>query len=194
MGNFGEIRTMDTLVIDRSKKWTVEDYLQMEEGVKCEILNGELIMTPAPLISHQRTVGLLYQKLVSFINLRQLGELFFAPVDVFIDRENVYQPDLVFVTSTNSSIIQEKGIMGTPNLVAEITSPTSSYIDRYAKKAKYEQFGVQEYWIVDPANKTLEIFEINASSQYKLLLSLAIRGKVLSNVLKESSFELAEIF
>lgn len=185
---------MDSIIIDRSKKWTVEDYLQMEEEVKCEILNGELIMTPAPLISHQRTVGLLYQKLVSCINLRQSGELFFAPVDVFFDQENVYQPDLVFIASTNSSIIQEKGLMGTPDLVAEIISPSSSYIDRYAKKAKYEQFGVQEYWIVDPANKTLEIFVINASSQYELLLSLAFRGNVLSHVLKEMSFELAEIF
>lgn len=60
---------MDSLIIDRSKRWTMEDYLQLEEEVKCEILNGELIMTPAPLLSHQRTAGLLYQKLASFINI-----------------------------------------------------------------------------------------------------------------------------
>lgn len=166
----------------------------MEEEVKCEILNGELIMTPAPLIAHQRTVGLLYQKLVSFINIRQSGELFFAPVDVFFDRENIYQPDLVFISAPNTSIIQEKGIMGTPDLVAEVISPSSSYIDRYSKKAKYEQFRVREYWIADPANKTLEIFVMTDSLQYELFLSLAIRGKVSSDVLRDLSFELADIF
>lgn len=50
-------------MVDRSKKWTVEDYLQLEEDVKCEILDGELLMTPAPLISHQRTLASLYQQL-----------------------------------------------------------------------------------------------------------------------------------
>jgi Uma2 family endonuclease len=124
---------MDTLIIDRSKKWTVEDYLQMEEEVKCEILNGGLIMTPSPSIAHQRTVGLLYQKLIVHINSHQLGELFFAPVDVIFDRENIYQPDLVFISSSNSSIIKEKGILGTPNLIVEVISPSNSYIDQYSK-------------------------------------------------------------
>ena len=55
---------METFMVDRSKKWTVEDYLQLEEDVKCEILDGELLMTPAPLISHQRTLASLYQQLV----------------------------------------------------------------------------------------------------------------------------------
>lgn len=185
---------METLIIDRSKKWTVEDYLKLGEEVKCEILHGELIKTPAPLITHQRTVGLLYQKLVSYINTNKLGELFFAPVDVFFDQENVYQPDLVFVCSSKFSNIQEKGIIGTPDLVAEIISPSSSYIDRYSKKGKYEQFRVPEYWIVDPANKTLEIFVLTASQEFELHLSLAIRGKVFSKLLKDMTFDLAEIF
>jgi len=77
-----------------------------------------------------------------YIQQQQAGELFFAPVDVYFDRENVYQPDLVFVTAARSSLIQEKGIMGTPDLVVEVISPSNSYIDCYSKKGKYEQFGV----------------------------------------------------
>src|SRR5690606_30650226 len=111
-------KDMDTLIIDRSKKWTEEDYLQLEGDVKCEILNGELIMTPAPLVSHQRVVGQLYQNLIAFVNRQQVGELFFAPVDAYFDRENIYQPDLVFVSAPRASVIQEKGIMGAPDLVA----------------------------------------------------------------------------
>lgn len=185
---------METFIIDRSKKWTVEDYLQIEEEVKCEILDGELIMTPAPLIAHQRTAGLLYQKLASFVNHHQAGELFFAPVDVYFDRENVYQPDLVFVSTPRLSIIQEKGIMEAPDLIVEVISPSNSYIDRYSKKAKYEHFGVKEYWIVDPANKTLEVFTLNASQHYELMLFLAQDGIPKSMVLPGIDFNLSDIF
>jgi Uma2 family endonuclease len=185
---------METFIIDRSKRWTVEDYLQIEEEVKCEILDGELIMTPAPLIAHQRTVGLLYQKLVSFVNHHQIGELFFAPVDVYFDKENIYQPDLVFVSAPRVSIIQEKGIMEAPDLIVEVISPSNSYIDRYSKKAKYEQFGVKEYWIVDPANKTLEIFAMTASPLYELFLFLAMGGTVKSTLFAGLDFELSGIF
>lgn len=185
---------MDTFIIDRSKKWTVEDYLQLEEEIKCEILDGELIITPAPLITHQKTVGLLYQKLVAFVNLHQAGELFFAPVDVYFDQENVYQPDLVFVSTPRTSIIQEKGIMDTPDLIVEVISPSNSYIDRYTKKTKYEQFGVKEYWIVDPANQTLEVFALSTSGQYELFLFLAKTGRIKSTIFASLDFELSDIF
>jgi Uma2 family endonuclease len=185
---------MDTFIVDRSKKWTVEDYLQLEEDTKCEILDGELLMTPAPLISHQRTLASLYQQLVIFINQQQTGELFIAPVDVYFDRENVYQPDLVFVSAARSSIVQEKGIMGVPDLVVEVISPSNSYIDRYSKKAKYEQFGVKEYWIADPANQTLEIFALGSTGNYELFLFLSQRRRAKSSVLNSLDFELANIF
>ena len=84
--------------------------------------------------------------------------------------------------------------MGTPNLIVEVISPSNSYIDRYSKKAKYEQFGVQEYWIVDPANKTLEIFAITASRQYELFLFLPMEGTVKSTILSNLNFELSDIF
>ncbi|HLU88202.1 MAG TPA: Uma2 family endonuclease [Cyclobacteriaceae bacterium] len=185
---------MDTLIIDRSKKWTEEDYLQLEGDVKCEILNGELIMTPAPLVSHQRVVGQLYQNLIAFVNRQQVGELFFAPVDAYFDRENIYQPDLVFVSAPRASVIQEKGIMGAPDLVAEVISPSNSYIDRYAKKEKYEQFGVKEYWIADPANKTLEIFTTAVSGKYELFWFVATSGRAKSKLLSGLDFELSDIF
>lgn len=158
-----------------------------------------MITTPAPSIAHQRTVGLLYQKMIVHNNSHQLGELFFAPVDVIFDRENVYQPDLVFISSYNSSIIKENGILGTPkyptpNLIVEVISPSSSYIDRYSKKSKYEEFGVQEYWIVDPANKTLEIFAKTTSRQYELFFFMPMEGRVKSTVLSGLDFELSDIF
>ena len=188
------VNDMEAFIIDRSKKWTVEDYLLLEEEVKCEILDGELLMTPAPLISHQRTVGALYQHLIYFVNNQEAGELFFAPVDVYFDKENVYQPDLVFVSAARSTIIGEKGLSEAPDLIVEVISPSNSYIDRYSKKAKYEQFGVNEYWIADPANQTLEIFALASFGKYELFLFLPQRGRVKSTILNSLDFELANIF
>jgi Uma2 family endonuclease len=187
-------KDMEAFMVDRSKKWTVEDYLQLEEELKCEILDGELLLSPTPSISHQRTLASLYQQLISFVNQQQAGELFFAPVDVYFDKENVYQPDLVFVSAARSSIIQEKGVMQAPDLIVEVISPSNSYIDRYSKKAKYEQFGVKEYWIADPANQTLEIFALASSGKYALFLFLTQRGKVKSTILNSLDFELSHIF
>ncbi len=84
--------------------------------------------------------------------------------------------------------------MGTPDLVVEVISPSNSYIDRYSKKTKYEQFGVKEYWIADPANQTLEIFTLGPAGNYELFLFLPQRGEVRSNILPNLDFDLSEVF
>ena len=84
--------------------------------------------------------------------------------------------------------------MGIPDLVVEVISPSNSYIDRYSKKVKYEQFGVKEYWIADPANQTLEIFALGSAGNYELFLFLPQQGSVKSTVLNSLDFELANIF
>lgn len=87
-----------------------------------------------------------------------------------------------------------RGIEGRPDLIIEIISPSNSYIDRYIKKKKYEEFGVKEYWIADPGNKTLEIFSLNEQKQYELFLFLAEEGHVRSGVLEEMGFDLKGTF
>src|SRR5699024_4515976 len=119
--------------------------------------------------------------------------LFHAPTDVYFDEKNVFQPDLIYLNDQNSPHIGFKGIEGTPNLIIEIISPSNSYIDRYVKKAKYEQFGVKEYWIVDPGNKTLEVYSL-VEEAYHLFLFLAEEGSVKSAVSEVLSFELRDIF
>lgn len=185
---------MATLTIDKTKKWTVDDYQQMDEDVKCEIIDAELIMTPVPLTNHQRVSRTLFLKIFNWIKKGEAGELFYAPIDVYFNKENVFQPDLVYVKQENAAIIQEKGIIGTPDMIAEVISPSNSYIDRYVKNGKYAQFGVKEYWIADPGNKTLEVYSLAENQEYKLFLFLAEEGTVTSATLKGLSFELKEIF
>lgn len=179
---------METLTIDRSKEWTVEDYLQLEEGLLAQLIDGELIMSPAPTTNHQRVLRELYDVLR---DLTLPGELFFSPIDLYIDQKNVLQPDLVYITEANQHIITERGLEGPPDLVVEVVSPSNSYIDRYTKKKKYLEFGVKEYWIIDPGNKTLEIYTRDSSRPD---LYLAGEGEVLSSVSQKISFNLERVF
>lgn len=185
---------MATLTIDKTKRWTADDYKQLDEDVKCEIIDAELIMTPAPNTNHQKVSMSLIFKIRQYIEIKKKGILFHAPTDIYFDERNVFQPDLIYVDDQHASIIREKGIEGVPDLIIEIISPSNSYIDRYIKKGKYAQFGVKEYWIVDPANKTLEVFSLDQGQEYGLFLFLAEGGEVKSALLKDLSFELKEIF
>jgi len=179
---------MEAAIIDRSKEWTVKDYLQLEEGLLAQLIEGNLIMSPAPTTIHQRTLRELYDALKISLD----GELFFSPVDLYIDDKNVLQPDLVYISREKISIITERGIEGVPDVVVEVISPSNSFIDRNAKRKKYLDFGVKEYWIVDPANKTLEIY---TSQDYDTpSLYLIEEGVVTSSVSDELNFNLKDIF
>ncbi len=177
---------MQTATIDRSKEWTVEDYLKLEEGLLAQLIEGELIISPAPTTKHQRVLRSIYDQIKSLA----LGELFFSPIDLYIDSRNILQPDLLFISEGNKSIISERGIEGPPDLVVEVISSSNSFVDRNTKKRKYLDFGVKEYWIVDPGNLTIEIYTTNLD---KPDLYLSEDGEVKSSVLT-SSFDLKEIF
>ncbi len=179
---------METARIDRTKEWTVDDYLMLGEDLLAQLINGELVMSPAPNTTHQRVLRNLYDQL----NVLKLGgELFFAPIDLYVDQSNVFQPDLVFVSNKIKSIITERGIEGVPSLIAEVVSPSNSYVDRNLKKHKYLEIGVLEYWIVDPGNKTLEVY---TSNEDKPTLYLAGEGEVASGVLGAKTFDLKRLF
>jgi len=140
-------------------KMTYEQYcLLPEDGKQYELIDGELFMTPAPKPKHQKTVGRLYEELSRFVRQNSLGEVFVAPVDVLMDRYTVLQPDVLFIGAARLSIVGEDAIEGAPDLVVEVLSPSTFYKDLRKKMTAYSQFGVQEYWIVDPETQTIELY------------------------------------
>jgi Uma2 family endonuclease len=148
---------MQTSKIDRTKNWTVDDYVLLgETDTPCELINGDLIKSSAPNPYHQRVSKKLF-KLLDRASTN-FGEVFYAPIDLYIDQKNVFQPDLLVISKPKSSLITNRGIEGPPEIVIEIISPSNVFIDRNTKKKNYLDFGVQEYWIVDPGNRTLEIY------------------------------------
>ncbi len=112
-------------------------------------------MSPAPLDNHQKVLGKIFVKIYSFVEQHNLGEVRVSPYDVHFDEENIFQPDIVFVAKQNTRLIKERGLYGAPDLVVEILSPSNKGYDKKDKKHVYEKYGVKEYWIVEPNDKTV---------------------------------------
>jgi Uma2 family endonuclease len=182
---------MAIAVEKQARRWTYEDYYKLEDEQRYEIIDGNLLMAPAPETGHQSWVGELYFILHNHLKARSLGKVFVSPVDVVLDSNNTVQPDLVVILSPNLGIIQHRAIFGTPDLLVELVSSSSVRRDRYDKKDLYARFGVKEYWIGDPANRALEILTLKAG-QYELYCSAAEKGQLTSLVLPELQFGLPE--
>ena len=142
----------------KKRKFTYEDYLKTPDDQRYELIEGDLIMTPSPVPYHQWLLKNIGFALESFVREKKMGKIFYAPCDVYLDNENVLQPDILFIAKERLNIIGEKNIQGAPDLVIEILSESSAYRDMVKKKKLYEQFGVKEYWIIDPEEKTVEIY------------------------------------
>ncbi len=147
-----------TSIIIEKKKYTYEDYLKTPEDKRYELIEGELIMAPSPIPKHQRISGKIEYELRKFVTDNKLGEVFDAPCDVYLDEENVVQPDILFISKERLDIIGEKNIQGAPDLAIEIISESSAYRDMVQKKKLYAIFGVKEYWIVVPEEESIEIY------------------------------------
>ena len=143
-------------------KLTVDDYLATPDDQRCQLLDGDLILAPAPTLRHQRIVRRLQRGLDDFVLANQLGEVFQSPTDVVTSDHDVTQPDILFVGAARSGIITHANIQGAPDLVVEILSPATVDWDRGYKFGLYARRGVQEYWLVDPAADTVEIFTASA--------------------------------
>lgn len=144
----------------RRVHFNYQDYLRIPDDKRCEIIDGELHMTPAPLTRHQKISGRIYEMLGHFVWERQLGEILYAPVDVVLSNEDIVQPDLLFIHKDRLAILTEKNVRGAPDLVIEILSPSNPEWDRENKRKLYEKYGVREYWIVDPDSQSIEILTL----------------------------------
>lgn len=108
-------------------------------------------------LHHQNTVGNLYFALRAYVDAHRAGRIFMAPAEVKVPPVGMVQPDLFFVSAERLEL-QEDGVQGVPDLVVEVLSPASAYFDRRTKYALYEQVGVREYWMVDPAARCVDVY------------------------------------
>jgi Uma2 family endonuclease len=137
---------------------TYDDLAAMpDDGKRYELINGELFELTGPTTKHQRSTFRLAKKLDGFVTERELGEVFVAPLDVYLSPHNTVQPDIVYVSTARRNIIRGPKIEGAPDLLMEILSRSNWRRDAITKAAVYATFGVLEYWLIDPDQESIVV-------------------------------------
>lgn len=149
-----------------------------EDNLRRELIGGELIVTAAPIIRHQRAVMALAGRLHNYAR-EHGGEVFPAPTDVFFSDLDVVEPDVLFVTQANLVKLETKFVRGAPDIVVEVSSPTTRRLELVRKRELYERFGVPEYWYVDLDADRIEIYRLDGD-RYDVAILLS-RGATLTS-------------
>jgi Uma2 family endonuclease len=135
--------------------YTVEMVLALpEDGNRYEAVHGELLVTPSPILGHQRLAGRLFLALAPYVARHRLGELFMAPADLVHGPASIVEPDLLVLPFGSN----ERGPseLTSALLLIEILSPSSSRADRFTKRRLYQEAGVPLYWMVDAERRLVE--------------------------------------
>jgi Uma2 family endonuclease len=142
--------------ITRTRMTAAEFASLPETPTPPELIDGEVIVSPTPRNTHQAVVRSL---LLALTRLGE-GEAILSPMDVYLDDDNVVQPDLFWVSGAKSrcQLGEDDYWHGAPDLVVEVLSPGTARRDRGDKYDLYQRHGVREYWIVDPAARFVEVF------------------------------------
>ena len=148
---------------------TWQDVQQMpDDGNRYEAIEGDLYMTPAPTFRHQLVSWRLSRALDRFLFEAGHGLVLCAPFGVeFPATDEGVQPDILFVSGERREIIAEAGIVGAPDLVMEILSPSTAGRDRSIKLRLYERQGVREYWIVDPDENVVDVWRFGEEAEHE---------------------------
>lgn len=147
-----------------------------DDGMRYELLDGELYVSGAQSKRHQRLSGRLLRLIDDHVAPDDLGEVFFAPVDVWLSDGDRTQPDLVYLSAARLSIYGERMVEGAPDLLVEIASPSTRMVDLVAKRNRFEHNDVREYWIADPDSKTLTILCLTDGRYVEHHRSLVLPG------------------
>lgn len=172
---------------------TYEELCQMlPEGTLCELIDGEVYMTPSPNLRHQVLVRRLSQAFLA--GIRDRSEILFAPIDVVLAPDTTVQPDLVLVLESNRSMLQDV-VRGVPDLVVEVLSPSTARRDRGLKMEAYARHGAGECWMVSDEAQTVEVYRLDRSAgAYRLVEACRRGGRATTPLLPALSLDVTALF
>ena len=146
------------VLADYNKRYTYVDYLEWDDDIRYELIDGVPYLMSAPTWQHQEISGNLYLQFKTFLKGKSC-KVYYAPFDVRLNADTkddtVVQPDIVVIC--DSSKMMKTGYKGAPDMVIEILSPSTSRYDRTLKFNTYLKSGIHEYWIIDPDTQTLTV-------------------------------------
>ncbi len=160
-----EVKSMKLEEPDLAGTYSYADYLKWTFEGMVELINGKIFkMSPAPSSSHQSISVNLTVEIGGFLKHKKC-KVFIAPFDVRLSKfkvdkliDTVVQPDLCIIC--DPAKIDEKGCNGAPDMIVEILSPSTAQRDLDLKFKLYEENAVKEYWIVQPNDQTVSVFDL----------------------------------
>lgn len=161
-------RSRDGIVAHRKappRRMSYEEFLRLpEEKGRCELISGWVVREPSPGYLHQAAVGNLHFLLRQHCQGTGRGLVLLGPFDTVLSRENVVQPDLLYVATERFHVVTRKRMQGPPDLAVEVISPYSVRKDRVWRLSHYARAGIREYWIADPERRSIEVFVLADTS------------------------------
>lgn len=185
--------------LPQEQRYTYADLLAWDDNTRYELYDGQPVALASPTDVHQRILGELHLQLGMYLRGKKC-RTYLSPFDVRLferegdspkDVDTVLQPDLMVVCDQNK--VDRHGIHGAPDLVIEILSPASVRYDRLVKFNLYQRAGVKEFWIVDPATRTVSVYTLedgayHAAAVYSSELSVPV------GVLDNCNIDLSLVF
>jgi len=151
--------------LERRYDWDYSDYARLpDDGNRYEVIDGELLVTPSPSPLHQRILARLLIALDAYVERHGLGVVL-PDVDLLFQTGQFLRPDFLVVPESSRGGITRRGIEMAPSLVVEILSPTSGSIDLVKKPARYGDFGIPEYWVLDPDERCAWVWRFAAGQR-----------------------------
>ena len=145
--------------IKRQGEYTLEDYYEIPDDIRVELIDGVLYAMNSPTSIHQLIAGYLYGKLLNHVIERKGSCIpMISPIDVQLDcdEKTMVQPDVIIVCDRDKVI--NRCVYGAPDFVIEVLSQSTKKKDSVTKLNKYMNAGVQEYWMIDPKRKVVLIY------------------------------------
>lgn len=177
------------------REWTVEDYMDLSDDQRYEILEGELLMVPSPNIFHQRSLTSLGAFIEVHVLEHDLGECFDAPFDVVLSPKNVLQPDLTYVRKERlNELYDGHCITGAPDMVIEALSPSTAIRDRHRKRDIYREAGVPWLLLLEPREQVVEVFELQDDGRYALETTAAEDDALNLPLFPELTIDLSKVW
>lgn len=177
------------------KKLSYADLLEIDDDKRYELIDGELYLMSSPRTIHQRLIGEIYRQIGNYL-IDKKCQAFVSPLDVKLSGEkddtkefNVVQPDVMVVCDENK--IAERNILGAPDLVVEVLSPSNKSRDKVLKLNMYQKFGVKEYWIVSPEEEIVETYILNEQGMYTVK-AYFFNDEIKVNILNNCNIDLKE--
>ncbi|HEX6083832.1 MAG TPA: Uma2 family endonuclease [Thermoanaerobaculia bacterium] len=169
-------------------RMTLEEFLALpEEEYECaELIEGELVLNPAPVFWHQIVAGNIYHAFRNNLTLHPIGKAIQAPADVVLSQDTVVQPDVMLFLGENLGTAQWKNARRAPDLAVEVLSERNRKRDVVTKRRLYLQHGVQEMWIVDPEVRSVTIVRGGRD--------VAVTGATTTPLLPNFAMPLHEVF